>query len=72
MFCPAEGAEVAEFAASRLVFVKEEQEEEELFGVLLTLLFFLQPPPTGTFLSVPPLVQYLLQALQKCLGCDKL
>jgi hypothetical protein len=30
----------------------------------LTFLFFLTPP-TGTFLRVPPLVQCLLQALQK-------
>lgn len=32
------------------------------------LLFFLHPPPTGTFLKVPPLVQYLLHDLQKYLG----
>lgn len=35
-------------------------------------LFLLQPPPTGTFLRAPPLVQYLLQVLQKCLGCVRL
>ena len=33
--------------------------------VFLALLFYLQPPPTGTVLKVPPLVQYLLQVLQK-------
>nr|GEU56904.1 DOF zinc finger protein DOF2.1-like [Tanacetum cinerariifolium] len=32
------------------------------------LLFFLHPPPTGTFLNVPPLVQYLRHDLQKYLG----
>lgn len=32
------------------------------------LLFFLRPAPTGTFLIVPPAVQYLWQFLQKCLG----
>lgn len=37
-----------------------------VFG-FLTLLFFL-PPPTGTFRRVPPLVQCLLQALQKWRG----
>jgi hypothetical protein len=36
------------------------------------LLFFLHPPPTGTFRRDPPLVQYLLQPLQKYLGCVKL
>jgi len=45
--------------------------EASPFGRLRRL-FFLQPPPTATFLRVPPRVQYRLQALQKCLGCDKL
>ncbi|KAJ0910320.1 hypothetical protein HanRHA438_Chr06g0251061 [Helianthus annuus] len=36
------------------------------------LLFFLEPPPTGTFLRDPPSVQYLLQVLQKYLGCERL
>ena len=36
------------------------------------LLFFREPPPTGTFLSEPPSVQYLLQVLQKYLGCVRL
>ena len=31
-------------------------------------LFRREPPPTGTFLRDPPLVQYLLQVLQKYLG----
>ncbi|OMP06056.1 hypothetical protein CCACVL1_01731 [Corchorus capsularis] len=31
-------------------------------------LFFRQPPPIGTFRNAPPLVQYLRQVLQKCLG----
>ena len=34
----------------------------------LLRLLRLQPPPTGTFRRAPPLVQYLLQVLQKCLG----
>ena len=34
----------------------------------LTFLFFRQPPPMGTLRKAPPLVQYLLQVLQKCLG----
>ena len=42
-----------------------EQEAEDL-------LFFLEPPPTGMFLRVPPSVQYLLQVLQKYLGCVRL
>lgn len=42
-------------------------EEEEV-----DLLFFLEPPPTGTFLRDPPSVQYLLQVLQKYLGCVRL
>jgi len=37
-----------------------------------TFLFFLEPPPTGTFLRDPPSVQYLLQVLQKYLGCVRL
>lgn len=41
--------------------IEGEVEEEDL-------LFFLEPPPTGTFLRVPPSVQYLLQVLQKYLG----
>lgn len=36
------------------------------------LLFFLEPPPTGMFLRDPPSVQYLLQVLQKYLGCVRL
>lgn len=36
-----------------------------LLELPLLLLFLRQPPPTGTFLKVPPRVQYLLQALQK-------
>lgn len=40
----------------------EEEEEDE------DRLFFREPPPTGTFLRVPPSVQYLLQVLQKYLG----
>lgn len=31
-------------------------------------LLFRQPPPTGTLRRTPPLVQYLRQLLQKCLG----
>ncbi|KVH89001.1 hypothetical protein Ccrd_009004 [Cynara cardunculus var. scolymus] len=34
----------------------------------IDLLFFLEPPPTGTLLRDPPLVQYLLQPLQKPLS----
>ena len=43
--------------------------EDVVIGVIdfLTLLFFL-PPPTGTLRRVPPLVQCLLQALQKWRG----
>jgi len=44
--------------------------EDVVIGVVidfLTLLFFL-PPPTGTLRRVPPLVQCLLQALQKWRG----
>ena len=37
-----------------------------------TFLFFRHPPPTGMFLRVPPLVQYLLQVLQKYLGWERL
>ena len=44
----------------------EDDEEEE--GLTTALLFFLQPPPIGTLRKAPPLVQYLLQVLQKCLG----
>lgn len=45
---------------------------ELLLLPLLLLLFLLQPPPTGTLLKAPPLVQYLLQALQKWRGCERL
>ena len=41
-------------------------------AVTETFLFFLEPPPTGTFLRDPPSVQYLLQVLQKYLGCVRL
>lgn len=34
----------------------------------LLLLFLRQPPPTGTLRRAPPLVQYLLQVLQKWRG----
>lgn len=47
-------------------FFEEVDDELEIEGE--DLLFFLQPPPTGTFLRDPPLVQYLLQPLQKYLG----
>lgn len=39
---------------------------------VVIFLFFLEPPPTGTFLRDPPSVQYLLQVLQKYLGCVRL
>ena len=39
-----------------------------LLLVPLLRLFLRQPPPTGTFRRAPPLVQYLRQVLQKCLG----
>ena len=54
--------------------VKELQEEEEMAVAedMEDLLFFLEPPPTGTFLSDPPSVQYLLQVLQKYLGWVRL
>ena len=48
----------------------EDDEEEE--GLTTALLFFLQPPPIGTLRKAPPLVQYLLQVLQKCLGWVRL
>ena len=47
---------------------EDEDEEEEDDD----LLFFLEPPPTGIFLRDPPSVQYLLQALQKYLGWERL
>lgn len=52
--------------------VDEEEDEvvEEL--VMILFLFFLEPPPTGMFLRDPPSVQYLLQVLQKYLGCVRL
>lgn len=34
----------------------------------LVLFSLLQPPPMGRFLKAPPLVQYLLQVLQKWRG----
>lgn len=55
--------EVGEVAAEEGA---EEEDDEETF------LFFLHPPPTGMFLRVPPLVQYLLQVLQKYLGWERL
>ena len=45
--------------------------EEELL-VDDFFVFFLLPPPTGMFLRAPPLVQYLLQFLQKWRGCERL
>lgn len=45
---------------------------EALLLVPLLLLFLLQPPPTGTLRRAPPLVQYLLQVLQKWRGCVRL
>jgi hypothetical protein len=47
-------------------FFEEDEEEAD------DLLFFLEPPPTGIFLREPPSVQYLLQVLQKYLGCVRL
>lgn len=38
----------------------------------LCFLVLRQPPPMGTLRRAPPLVQYLLQVLQKCLGWVKL
>lgn len=47
----------------------EEEEEERLVLVEeLRLVFLREPPPTGMFLRAPPLVQYLLQLLQKWRG----
>nr|GMC88223.1 Armadillo-type fold [Ipomoea batatas] len=57
--------EVDEEETTSMAAGDDEEEDDDL---LILLLFFLHPPPTGTFLKVPPLVQYLLQALQKCLG----
>ncbi|VFQ65450.1 unnamed protein product [Cuscuta campestris] len=42
---------------------EEDEEEEERLVELLRV-----PPPTGMFLRAPPLVQYLLQFLQKWRG----
>ena len=51
----------------------EEVEEEERFVFDDALFVFLRlPPPTGMFLRAPPLVQYLLQFLQKWRGCERL
>ncbi|GJT40199.1 pol polyprotein, partial [Tanacetum coccineum] len=44
---------------------KDDKSLEELADLVF---FFLQPPPTGTLRRAPPLVQYLRQVLQKCLG----
>lgn len=41
-------------------------------GWRLIRLFFRQLPPTGTLRRVPPRVQQRLQALQKCLGWERL
>ena len=43
-------------------------EEGRLVVDELRLVFFREPPPTGMFLRAPPLVQYLLQFLQKWRG----
>ena len=53
-------------------FVEEEGDEDGVDDEDDDLLFFLEPPPTGMFLRDPPSVQYLLQALQKYLGCWRL
>ena len=48
--------------------IADDDDDAELW----IFLFFLEPPPTGTFLRDPPSVQYLLQVLQKYLGCVRL
>ncbi|KAG0463720.1 hypothetical protein HPP92_019789 [Vanilla planifolia] len=52
--------------------VKEEEVEVEEEDDEEALLPFLQPPPTGTLRRDPPLVQYVLQPLQKYLGWERL
>ena len=52
---------------------EEEDGAEERFEVdEERFVVFLLPPPTGMFLKAPPLVQYLLQFLQKWRGCERL
>lgn len=53
-------------------FVEVEGDEDGVDDENDDLLFFLEPPPTGMFLRDPPSVQYLLQVLQKYLGCVRL
>lgn len=53
-------------------FVEVEGDEDGVDDKDDDLLFFLEPPPTGMFLRDPPSVQYLLQLLQKYLGCVRL
>lgn len=43
----------------------EEEEAEGRLAVDDRFVFFRLPPPTGMFRRAPPLVQYLLQFLQK-------